>query len=104
MPSYSLRALVLRKTKLGETDVILTLLATGNTPRMSEIGTDSDWSGGLLTSCLPYIDVMSEHVENYLGAPVQLPGTGRPGPWARRGVGSAPRPSCRAPPSTRRDR
>ena len=30
------------------------------------------------------IDVMSEHVENYLGAPVQLPGTGRPGPWAMR--------------------
>jgi sugar phosphate isomerase/epimerase len=30
------------------------------------------------------IDVMSEHVENYLGAPVQLPGTGRPGPWVRR--------------------
>ena len=30
------------------------------------------------------IDVMSEHVENYLGAPVQLPGTGRPGPWTRR--------------------
>ncbi len=35
------------------------------------------------------IDVMSEHVENYLGAPVQLPGTGRPGPWARRS-GAAP--------------
>src|SRR5438132_111273 len=30
------------------------------------------------------IDVMSEHVEQYLGAPgIQLPGTGRPGPWAR---------------------
>ncbi len=28
-------------------------------------------------------DVMSEHVENYLGAPVSLPGAGRPGPWAR---------------------
>lgn len=28
-------------------------------------------------------DVMSEHVENYLGAPVALPGTGRNGPWAR---------------------
>jgi sugar phosphate isomerase/epimerase len=26
---------------------------------------------------------MSEHVENFLGAPVPLPGTGRPGPWAR---------------------
>ena len=33
------------------------------------------------------IDVMSEHVENYLGAPVQLPGTGRPGPWVRRDGG-----------------
>jgi sugar phosphate isomerase/epimerase len=29
------------------------------------------------------IDMMSEHVENYLGGPVQLPGTGRPGPWTR---------------------
>ncbi len=28
-------------------------------------------------------DVMSEHVENYLGGPVALPGAGRPGPWAR---------------------
>jgi len=32
---------------------------------------------------LAEIDVMSEHIENYLGGPVQLPGTGRPGPWAR---------------------
>ena len=33
---------------------------------------------------LAEIDVMSEHVEQYLGAPgVQLPGAGRPGPWAR---------------------
>src|SRR4051794_10290389 len=32
------------------------------------------------------IDVMAEHVEAYLGAPgVQVPGTGRPGPWARQG-------------------
>jgi len=30
------------------------------------------------------IDVMSEHVENFLGAPVALPGAGRPGPWTRR--------------------
>jgi len=28
-------------------------------------------------------DVMSEHVDNYLGGPVALPGTGRPGPWTR---------------------
>jgi len=33
--------------------------------------------------------VMSEHIESYLGGPVQLPGTGRPGPWAR---GSTPGP------------
>ncbi len=45
----------------------ITLLATGDTPRMSQIGTDSDWSGGLLTSCLPYIDVMSEHYYVYEG-------------------------------------
>jgi hypothetical protein len=32
---------------------------------------------------LAEIDVMSEHIENYLGGPVQLPGTGRLGPWAR---------------------
>ena len=32
MPSYPLRALVLRKTKLGETDTILTLLAVGRRP------------------------------------------------------------------------
>jgi hypothetical protein len=38
---------------------------------------------------LAEIDVMSEHIENYLGGPVQLPGTGRPGPWAR---GNAPGP------------
>ena len=33
---------------------------------------------------LAEIDVMSEHVENFLGAPVPLPGAGRPGPWTRR--------------------
>jgi sugar phosphate isomerase/epimerase len=38
---------------------------------------------------LAEIDVMSEHIENYLGGPVQLPGTGRPGPWAR---GNTPGP------------
>jgi sugar phosphate isomerase/epimerase len=30
------------------------------------------------------IDIMSEHVEQFLGAPgIQLPGTGRQGPWTR---------------------
>src|SRR5437867_9413255 len=42
------------------------------------------------------IDVMSEHVENYLGAPVPLPGAGRPGPWARRG-GTTGAPGAAAP-------
>ncbi len=38
----------------------------------------------MVTVGLGEIDVMSEHVEAYLGAPgIQLPGTGRPGPWAR---------------------
>jgi sugar phosphate isomerase/epimerase len=35
------------------------------------------------------IDCMSEHVENYLGAPIALPGAGRPAPWEQR---SAPPP------------
>ena len=39
---------------------------------------------------LAEIDVMAEHVENYLGAPgVQLPGTGRSGPWTRPPVSRA---------------
>jgi len=53
-------------------------------------GMDMD---GIITTMkglgLGEIDVMSEHVENYLGAPVALPGTGRPGPWARRGAPGA---------------
>jgi sugar phosphate isomerase/epimerase len=33
---------------------------------------------------LTEIDIMSEHIENLLGAPgIQLPGAGRPGPWTR---------------------
>jgi hypothetical protein len=43
---------------------------------------------------LSTIDTMSEHVENYLGAPVPLPGEGRPGPWVPR----PPRPAGSAPP------
>jgi sugar phosphate isomerase/epimerase len=47
---------------------------------------------------LAEIDIMSEHVENFLGAPVPLPGTGRPGPWAR-GAGAPGQPGAagRAP-------
>lgn len=54
---------------------------------------------------LTELDVMSEHVEHFLGAPgVRLPGEGRPGPWMRRegpppqppqGSGAAPRPAFR---------
>jgi len=40
---------------------------------------------------LAEIDVMAEHVEAYLGAPgVQLPGTGRPGPWAQQSTAGRP--------------
>ncbi len=46
---------------------------------------------------LAEIDVMSEHVENFLGAPVPLPGAGRPGPWARRG-GAPGGPGAAVPP------
>ena len=39
---------------------------------------------------LTEIDIMSEHIENLLGAPgIQLPGAGRPGPWTRP-AGAAP--------------
>jgi sugar phosphate isomerase/epimerase len=53
---------------------------------------------------LAEIDVMSEHVEQYLGAPgIQLPGTGRPGPWVQRGAadaaGRAGAPGAAAPPA-----
>lgn len=45
----------------------------------------------MVTVGLGEIDVMSEHVEAYLGAPgIQLPGTGRPGPWARGNTPPAP--------------
>jgi sugar phosphate isomerase/epimerase len=44
----------------------------------------------MVTVGLAEIDVMSEHVEQYLGAPgIQLPGTGRPGPWVQRGPADA---------------
>jgi alpha-L-arabinofuranosidase len=52
---------------MRKVDPTITLLATGNTPRMSEVLTDRDFSGGLLTNCLPYIDVMSEHFYAYEG-------------------------------------
>ncbi len=50
---------------MRKVDPNIILIADGNTPRISDIGTDNDWSGGLLTHCLPYIDVMSEHFYVY---------------------------------------
>jgi alpha-N-arabinofuranosidase len=52
---------------MRKVDPTITLLATGNTPRISQVGTDADWSGTLLTNCLKYIDVMSEHFYSYEG-------------------------------------
>jgi len=53
---------------------------------------------------LSSIDTMSEHVENFLGAPVSLPGEGRPGPWVPRPprpAGSSPRSFPRPDPAKR---
>ena len=50
---------------MRKVDPRIVLLATGNVPRASDIGTENDWSYGLLTNCLPYIDVMSEHYYAY---------------------------------------
>lgn len=52
---------------MRKVDPAITLVADGNSPRMSDILTESDWSGGMLTHCLPYIDVMSEHFYVYEG-------------------------------------
>ncbi|HUP02728.1 MAG TPA: hypothetical protein VMU19_01985 [Bryobacteraceae bacterium] len=52
---------------MRKVDPNIVLVGDGNTPRMNEILTDNDWSGGMLTSCLPYIDVMSEHYYVYEG-------------------------------------
>ncbi|MGE5487585.1 MAG: alpha-N-arabinofuranosidase [bacterium] len=53
-------------------DPTLTLIATGRAAgTVEEIGTDKDWTGGLFTNCLPYIEVMSEHY--YASAPPDAP-------------------------------
>jgi len=53
----------------------------------------------MLAVGLGEIDVMAEHVENYLGAPgVQLPGTGRPGPWTRPAAGAPGTPPATGTP------
>ena len=49
-------------------DPTITLLATGRSVgTINDIGSDTDWTGGLFIHCLPYIDVMSEHF--YANAP-----------------------------------
>ena len=45
-------------------------------------------------------DVMSQHVENYLGGPVALPGAGRGGPWTRQ----AAAPASGTPPAAGQER
>src|SRR6185437_8332176 len=51
---------------------------------------------------LSSIDVMSEHVENFIGAPVLLPGEGRGGPWVPRPkMAPGARPSFRPDPEKR---
>ena len=52
---------------------------------------------------LTEIDSMSEHIEQFLGAPgIQLPGAGRPGPWTRP-AGAAARRSRRCSRRSRSD-
>ena len=48
---------------------------------------------------LTEVDIMSEHIEHFLGAPgIQLPGAGRPGPWTRpEGAPPAAAPQGAAP-------
>ncbi|MFB3778862.1 MAG: alpha-N-arabinofuranosidase [Bryobacteraceae bacterium] len=64
---------------MRKVDPSIILLATGRAAgSIEEIGTDRDWTGGLFTHCLPYVDVMSEHYYAYEGgqnrsAPVELP-------------------------------
>ena len=49
---------------------------------------------------LKEIDIMSEHIEQFLGAPgIQLPGTGRQGPWTRPEGAPPPAPPPAAAPS-----
>lgn len=48
---------------------------------------------------LAEIDVMAEHVEHYLGGPVPLPGTGRPGPWVAAARRAAAIAAGTAPPA-----
>jgi hypothetical protein len=86
--------------------ILASLAVTGFPAYANGAGVDSRINGvrmGLQSACFTFsgmnlddivktmasvglaeIDAMSEHVEHYLGAPgIQLPGTGRPGPWAR---------------------
>jgi alpha-N-arabinofuranosidase len=63
---------------MRKVDPNIVLVGDGNTPRIGDIGTATDWSGTMLTNCLKYIDVMSEHFYAYEGgqnrnAPIEEP-------------------------------
>jgi len=82
---------------MREVDPSITLLATGATPEemtiygvalpvvgklIPDYGSPGDWDYGLLTHCLDYIDVMSEHFYSYAGQRMD-PFTQRPGAFSR---------------------
>jgi alpha-N-arabinofuranosidase len=79
----ALKQYVYKHNQFGEAmrkvDPTVFLTATGRAAGgVEEIGTDRDFTGGLLTHCLPYIDAVSEHYYAYEGggnrsAPVELP-------------------------------
>lgn len=58
-------------------DPTIELVGDGNTPSIANILTDRDWSGTMLTKCLPNIDIMSEHFYTYEGG---QQGNGTPPP------------------------
>jgi alpha-N-arabinofuranosidase len=67
----ALKQYVFKNNLFGEAmrkvDPTIKLVGDGNTPRMADILTERDWSGTMLTNCLKYIDVMSEHFYVYEG-------------------------------------
>jgi alpha-L-arabinofuranosidase len=67
----ALKQYVFKHNLFGEAmrkvDPTIKLVGDGNTPRMADILTERDWSGTMLTKCLKYIDVMSEHFYTYEG-------------------------------------
>ena len=70
----ALKQYVFKHNLFGEAmrkvDPTINLIATGRAAETTDqIMSDSDFTGGLLTNCLPYIDVMSEHYYAYEGGP-----------------------------------